>query len=84
MTNCRVLRALSQTNFPLKTTGFWRFAKIATITHWSSRGVGEPTPHVTKPPPIEFPRHLRDSEKEQLKVGIWHNSCYALRAEIAA
>ena len=41
-------------------------------------------PNAGKPTPIEFLRHLRDSEKEQLKVGMWHISCYAIRAEVAA
>jgi len=79
----RLTRPFSD-QLPIKNDGILAFRQNSDHHSLVQPHVGEPTPHVTKPPPIEFPRHLRDSEKEQLKVGIWHNSCYALRAEIAA
>jgi hypothetical protein len=75
MTNCRVLRALSQTNFPLKNDGILAFRQNSDHHSLVQPHVGEPTPHGGKPTSIKFPSDLRDSENELLKLGVWHISC---------
>jgi len=41
-------------------------------------------PTARKTDTSKFARHLRDSDHELLKLGMWHNSCFAIWAEIAA